>query len=97
MERLAGLVTEFDGRLDVTLLHVRLLVVTGWIGIQVCRHFGLSEVSLRHSWKASVGKRVSDGCVQRLIQIGDDIVAVLDSDAEADHLWPHAGCELLVG
>jgi hypothetical protein len=28
---------------------------------------------------------------ERLIEIGDDVVDVLDADAEPDHLRPHAG------
>src|SRR2546425_7324708 len=35
--------------------------------------------------------------VEGLIEVGDDVVAVLDADAEADHLGPHPGLALLLG
>ena len=34
---------------------------------------------------------------QRLIEIGDDVVDMLDADAEPDHFRPHAGLALLLG
>ena len=34
---------------------------------------------------------------QRLIEVGDDVVDVLDADAEPDHFRPHAGLALLLG
>lgn len=36
-------------------------------------------------------------CVERLIQIGNDIVNVLDSDAESNHLRRDASPALLFG
>src|ERR1700724_2265323 len=33
---------------------------------------------------------------QRLVEIADDVVAVLDADAQPDHLRLHAGLELLL-
>src|SRR6516225_5275260 len=32
--------------------------------------------------------------VERLVEIADDVVDVLDADAQADHLRPHAGLAL---
>src|ERR1019366_6807515 len=38
---------------------------------------------------------ISARCAKCLIEIGDDIIAVLNADAEPDHLWPHASLTLL--
>src|SRR5438046_2460776 len=35
--------------------------------------------------------------MERLIEVGDDVVNVLDSDAQPDRLGPHAGLFLLFG
>lgn len=33
---------------------------------------------------------------ERLIEVGDDIVDMLDTDRQPDHFWPHAGLVFLV-
>src|SRR3984957_14751374 len=43
------------------------------------------------------GNDLRGGFFQRLRQIGNDVVNMLDADAKANHFWRHAGLELLFG
>jgi len=36
------------------------------------------------------------GCIERLIEVVDDVVDVFDADAEPHHLWTHPGFALFL-
>src|ERR1051326_1536831 len=51
----------------------------------------------RGGWSRRTGVIRSLRRRERLVEVVDDVFGVLDADAEADHLGPHARLRLLVG
>ena len=40
---------------------------------------------------------ISAGCAKRLVKVGNDIIAVFNANAEANHFWPYACLALFFG
>src|SRR3989442_5012807 len=81
---------EFSGRPSAPANRPGLDSRSKQIGIRVSPRDQPRLIGRQHS---VVGSRRVEG----LIEVADDVVAVLDADAEADHLGPHPGLALLLG